>query len=248
MNEKNVDIETKDGIIDTFVCHPKTEHPLPAIIFYMDAPGIREELRDMARRLSGNGYYVLLPNLFYRHGTEGNYPFNQEAIRTEKLELKKMLNTMAQTTNSMIINDTKQLLNFCNTELNVKNSGIGILGYCMSGQYVVSCASSYPNQIKALASFYGVGIYTKKQDSPHLVSHKIKGEIYLAFAEQDKYVEPKEVDSIINHFSKDNINCELEVYKGTDHGFAFPDRYSYQKEAAEKHWVKLLSLFHRNLK
>ncbi len=36
----------------------------------MDAPGIREELRDMARRLGTVGYYVMLPNLYYRSGVE----------------------------------------------------------------------------------------------------------------------------------------------------------------------------------
>jgi carboxymethylenebutenolidase len=32
----------------------------------MDAPGWREELRDMARRLASVGYFVVLPNLYYR--------------------------------------------------------------------------------------------------------------------------------------------------------------------------------------
>ena len=34
----------------------------------MDAPAIREELRDMARRLATSGYYVMLPNIYYRSG------------------------------------------------------------------------------------------------------------------------------------------------------------------------------------
>ena len=42
--------------------------PHPIILFYMDAPAIREELRDMARRFAAVGYYVMLPNLYYRSG------------------------------------------------------------------------------------------------------------------------------------------------------------------------------------
>ena len=68
MIEKQVDIPTKAGSMDTFICHPERRGPWPGIIFYMDAPGIREELRDMARRLATVGYYVLLPNLYYRAG------------------------------------------------------------------------------------------------------------------------------------------------------------------------------------
>ncbi len=66
MREKNVDIPTRDGQMDTFICHPEDDGPFPAVILYMDAPGIREELRDMARRIGTVGYYVVLPNLYYR--------------------------------------------------------------------------------------------------------------------------------------------------------------------------------------
>src|SRR5262249_49947679 len=51
MIDSQVDIETKDGKTTTFITHPERGGPFPEIIFYMDAPAIREELRDMARRL-----------------------------------------------------------------------------------------------------------------------------------------------------------------------------------------------------
>ena len=43
--------------------------PFPPIIFYMDAPGIREELRNMARRIARHGYFCILPDMYYRLGT-----------------------------------------------------------------------------------------------------------------------------------------------------------------------------------
>src|SRR5712692_191862 len=73
MNEKILDIPTKDGAIETFVCHPERGGPYPVVLFLMDAPGIREELRDMARRLATVGYTVLLPNLYYRVGRDTMY-------------------------------------------------------------------------------------------------------------------------------------------------------------------------------
>ena len=85
MIENFINIETKDGLIDTFEVKPDEGGPFPAIIIYMDAPAIREELRDMARRLASMGYYVLLPNLFYRVGKEGSYPFTFAKIREDKL-------------------------------------------------------------------------------------------------------------------------------------------------------------------
>src|SRR6201993_4644071 len=70
MIERQIGIVTQDGRMNTFICHPERDSPHPAIIIFMDAPGIREELRDMARRLGTVGYYVLLPNLYYRAGRD----------------------------------------------------------------------------------------------------------------------------------------------------------------------------------
>src|SRR3981081_3325246 len=68
MIDQQVKIPTKDGHTTTFISHPERGGPFPVIIFYMDAPAIREELRDMARRLGTSGYYVMLPNMYYRSG------------------------------------------------------------------------------------------------------------------------------------------------------------------------------------
>src|SRR5260370_1803705 len=73
MKEKILDITTRDGAIETFVCHPERGGPYPPVLLLMDAPGIREELYDMARRLGTVGYYVRLPNLYYRAGKDTKY-------------------------------------------------------------------------------------------------------------------------------------------------------------------------------
>ena len=68
MIEHQVDIPTRDGPCTTFIVHPDRGGPHPVIVFLMDAPAIREELRDMARRYATSGYYVMLPNLYHRAG------------------------------------------------------------------------------------------------------------------------------------------------------------------------------------
>ena len=245
MHEKNIILKTKDGNLDCKV-FVNSNIDAPTIIFYMDAPGIREELRDMCRRILNHGYNVILPNLFYRVGTEGNYPFSQLLYKKSKEELNNMINTMNCTTNKMIISDTKYIINYINNNFKIRN-GIGIVGYCMSGRFVVSCGAYFANKISAIASFYGVGILTENKDSPHLFANKIQGDLYLAFAEKDIWVSKKTLGKIKKTFSKYK-NCYIEVYPSTDHGFAFPERSTYVEEAAEKHWKRLINLFDKNLK
>ncbi|MGZ5965645.1 MAG: dienelactone hydrolase family protein, partial [Caulobacteraceae bacterium] len=42
--------------------------PWPAAILYMDAPAIRPAMFEMGERLAAAGYYVLLPDVFWRAG------------------------------------------------------------------------------------------------------------------------------------------------------------------------------------
>ena len=125
MIENFINIETKDGLIDTFEVKPDEGGPFPAIIIYMDAPAIREELRDMARRLASMGYYVLLPNLFYRVGKEGSYPFTFAKIREDKSHFSAMIKTMDDTTNELVVSDTKYILDYLDNNEELKNHLIG---------------------------------------------------------------------------------------------------------------------------
>ena len=90
MIEHTVEIPTKDGATTTFIVHPDRDGPHPVVLFFMDAPAIREELRDMARRIAAAGYYVMLPNLYYRKGVmelKDLPPLPEDQARARMFEL-----------------------------------------------------------------------------------------------------------------------------------------------------------------
>src|SRR5205085_1326491 len=68
LHTSTVDIQTRDGVADGFVAAPDDGAEHPAVLFYMDAFGPRPRLEEMAGRLAEQGYVVLVPNVFYRHG------------------------------------------------------------------------------------------------------------------------------------------------------------------------------------
>ena len=69
MYEQDVIVTTKYGPCRALSPAPTGPGPFPGIIFYMDAPGIREELRNMTRRIARHGYFAILPDMYYRLGT-----------------------------------------------------------------------------------------------------------------------------------------------------------------------------------
>ena len=247
MREFETEIETADGTMDVFVCHPDEGGPFPAVIFYMDAPGIREELRDMARRLGTVGTFVMLPNLYYRTGREGGYGYDLARIRSDDGEREKMFAVMRTLTNARITADTEPMLRFARAAEEAAPGPMGCVGYCMSGQFVVSVAAAYPDDFAAIASYYGVGIVTEKADSPHLQAEKIAGELYLAFASDDPYVPPSLLERLPGIFEAAGVNHRIEIYPNTEHGFAFPQRPVYNKAAGERHWQRMHALFARRL-
>jgi carboxymethylenebutenolidase len=242
MIDQQIDIATKDGKTTTFITHPERGGPFPVILFYMDAPAIREELRDMARRLATSGYYVMLPNMYYRSGVMEIGPIPPDPDAPER---KRMFGFMNSINIPLVMEDTKALLAYAATQGAANTKIVGTVGYCMSGRYAVNAATHFPDQVKAAASIYGTHLATDQPDSPHLAAAKTKAELYFACAETDIYA-PAEIIEKVQQGMKGSKN-EVEVYPGTHHGFAFPKRPVYHRDAAERHWERLLALYRCNL-
>lgn len=241
MKEFHVDVTTPDGQMECFAAHPDGDGPFPAVILYMDVPGVREELRDFIRRIAEQGYFGLLPDMYYR---EGKLRFD---LSKGEEELKKMFAAGSKLTNAMIMRDTGGMLDYLEKNP-VVGGPTGCIGYCMSGQFVVSAAGTFPDQIAAAASLYGVNIVTDKDDSPHLLADCIKGELYLGFAEEDPYVADNVIPDLEEALDKHGVNYTLEVHPGTEHGFCFPGRPSYVEPAAEQVWDTVFELYGRTLR
>ncbi len=163
MIEKHLDIPTADGAMNTFIVHPDENGPHPVVLFYMDAPGKREELHDMARRLASVGYYVILPNLYYRRSRDF---WLKERTEANMAEMFTFMDSLDRRTT---IVDTEALLKFADVQPEANAARVGMVGYCMSGPFVMWAAAEFPGRINSIASIHGAGMATDKPDSPHLM-------------------------------------------------------------------------------
>jgi carboxymethylenebutenolidase len=244
MIDQQIEIPTKDGHTTTFISHPERGGPFPVILFYMDAPAIREELRDMARRLATSGYYVMLPNLYYRAGVMELGPLPADP---ESPERKRMFGLMNSINIPLVMEDTRALFAYADGQPAARANIVGTVGYCMSGRYAINAATHFPDRVKAAASIYGTHLATDQPDSPHLAGQKTKAELYFGCAETDVYAPMEIIEKVKQGMKDTNANAEVEIYPATHHGFAFPKRPVYHRDAAERHWERLLALYRRNL-
>ena len=244
MREQTIDLTTSDGAMETFIVHPdRGAHP--PILMLMDAPGIRGELRDMARRLATVGYYVMLPNLYYRAGRDTLY--GPDVLAKGSAEQARMRAVRTKMTIPPVMDDVAAMIAHADTQDAAKPGLVGTHGYCMSGPYSLAAAARYPDRIAAAATFYGTWLVSDAVESPHLTLGKAKGELYIACAEHDELAPPPMVAELKALFEKSGNAGELEMYPAVHHGFAFPQRWCYDQPAAERHWERLIALYRRRL-
>ena len=201
MIEREVEIPTSDGLMNTFITHPEDGGPFPVVLFYMDAPGKREELHDMARRLATVGYYVMLPNLYYRRVREF-------VISPEKRS--EMVAHMNSLSNAMVCDDTAAMFEFADAQAPAGKGPAGAVGYCMSGPFVFAAAARFPDRVAAAASLHGVRLCTEAEDSPHLAADRITAELYFGCAQTDEWAPPEMLEQLDAHLAQAGTNYRIE--------------------------------------
>lgn len=244
MIERQLDIRTNDGATTTFIVHPEREGPHPVILFFMDAPAIREELRDMARRLASSGYYVMLPNLYYRAGVMELGPLSPDPDDPGRARMVVLMNSLSI---PLVMDDAAALLAFAEADPAAWTGSIGAVGYCMSGPYAIAAAARFRDRVKAAASIHGVSLMTEAADSPHRLARQTDAELYFACAQIDRWFPEAKIAPLRDDLAANGVRAEVELCPGVEHGFVFPNRPAYDKAAAERHWERILALFRRRL-
>lgn len=240
MIERQVDITTPDGQMPTFVHHPTHGGPHPVVLYFMDAPGMRPALHEMASRLASAGYYVLLPWLFYR----GGGPPRSFGMTDEEVHERQELMGQLDCTN--IVGDAQALLDFADADGPARDGDVGAVGFCMSGPLVISVARAMPERVAAAASIHGAWMVRDTDDSPHLGLERVRAELHLAWCDNDPTAPPETIPVFRKALDDAGVTYTFDFHEDAVHGFA-PAGQRYHREASELHWERVHSLFRRRL-
>ncbi|HEY2482455.1 MAG TPA: dienelactone hydrolase family protein [Caulobacteraceae bacterium] len=247
MAKSEVSIPTSDGPARAYVFTPEGAGPWPAVIFYMDAPAIRPALFAMCERLAGHGYYVLLPDMFWRAGPYEPIDL-RAAFASEEARRAVFGKLMSSTDPQRSTRDTGAFLAWLDKQPEAKADKVGVTGYCMGAGLALRAAGNYPDKIVAAAGFHGGRLATDAPDSPHRLAPRIKAKVYIGGADEDAGFPPDQAHRLRQALTEAGVDNTVEIYAGARHGYAPPDMPVYDQAAAERHWRELLALLDQTLK
>jgi carboxymethylenebutenolidase len=252
MHERFIDIKTAEGAMETFVTHPEENGPFPAVIIYMDIWGVREELYDIARRVGTVGYYCMVPDFYYRNGKRVHFEFrnaNNQTISINRLAGQALVEIQARPklSNKMVLDDTGAILKFLDGAEQVRRGGVGAIGFCMGGRYVMGAAGTYPEHFVASASLHGTTLISDRDDSPHLLAANLRGEFYCGFAEHDPHAPLTMVQELEQILEPCRVGYRFTVHPGTEHGYSLPDRDVHDKRSTARDWELIFAMLQRQI-
>lgn len=238
-------IPTPDGQADAFAALPDGGGRHPGVLLYADAFGIRPVLREMARELAGHGYYVLVPNFFYRHGPAPLIELPEhigEEVRPAIVG--QLMHLIDAHTTERILRDADAYLRFLTTRPEVGAGPVGVIGYCIGGLLAMRTAAAHPGQVAAVAEFHGP-LVADGPDGLHGLLSKVTAQVHLGHAESD--MTPEALGELNQALDAAGVDHTSEIYPGTVHGFTMSDTDAFNPSALQHHWDRLLPLLDRTL-
>ncbi len=243
-----IEIKTSDGTCPSYVFRPTGAGPWPAVLVFMDGLGIRPAMLEVGERLATHGYFVLLPDLFYRAGPYE--PMDARTVFSDPEKRKVLMEKFfANASQAGIMRDTPAFLDYlaAQPDVTLKAGGVGTTGYCMGGLMSLAAAGTYPDRIVAAASYHGGRLASDAPDSPHLLAPKMKARVYVAGAIEDPSFPDAMKARLEEALTKAGVDHKMETYPAK-HGWVLRDTPVYDAAAAERHWESLVALLDSTLK
>ena len=237
-----VKVDNRGLEIDAYLAMPETAGIYPGVIVIQEIFGVNEHIQEVTQRIAGEGYIAIAPAIYQRQAPGFSVGYSDE-------EVKEGRKYKVQTQAAELLSDIRACIAYLYSQPQVKQSGVGTIGFCFGG-HVVYLASTLID-VKATASFYGAQIATwcPGESEPTIARTKeIKGTIYAFFGTEDPLIPNEQTEQIERELDKHNIDHKVFRYEGATHGFMCDRRpKSYNSDAAQDAWKKVLDLFSQKL-
>ena len=218
------------GTFDAYCAVPETGRG-PGILLFQEIFGINDNMRGRAERLAGEGYVVLVPDMFWR--LEPRFERKDESGMNDAFAM--MMRFDAALGQADIAATHRHLL-----AMPECTGKVGASGFCLGGGLAfAAAATSKPDGhgIDAAVPYYGSAINDMLG-----MADAVTCPIMFHYGDQDPFIPTEKIDEVERTFAG-RPNATFHRY-GAGHAFSNWDAPSmYQKEAADLAWGRTLAFF-----
>jgi carboxymethylenebutenolidase len=235
--ETIIDTTTDDGDMAVLVTQPADGGRWPAVLLFIDAPGIRSATHEFASKLAAEGYLVVTPDLHHRHGRLLNAVDTSppDGMTTQEM----VWGWISSMTDDQIQHDGDRALAAAGVD---DDTPIATIGFCLGARAVVRRMVRDGDRVRAGAGWHPSFLADDEPDSPHLSADRITRPLYLAIGDADR------VQSIAMHRRfLDAVepldHVRVDIIEGADHGFTWPGAPNHHEAAATTAWEATTTMF-----
>ena len=218
-----------DGVtIESYLSKPKGKGPFPGIILIHENRGLNEHIRDVARRLAGQGYATLAPDMLSRQGGTASFATPDDAVKA-----------FQGVKDDDVVRDLNSVYDYLNKNAAVKKDTVAVMGFCWGGQRSFLYATANA-KLKAAVVFYGT---PPPDDKLAQITCPVLGN----YGETDTRV-TSTVAATTEKMKQLRKSYDPKIYPGAPHAF-FNDTNpaSYNEAAAKDAWPRVLGFLKKNL-
>ncbi len=231
---------SQDGTpINAYVSRPTAPGRYPGVIVIMEAFGLNDHIKDIARRFAEQGYCALAPDMYTREGSP------------DPTVMDQVLKTMFSVPDAQAVADLEGAITYLKG-LPDANGKVGAIGFCSGGRYtfVLGCKS---RNLDAAVDSAG-GFIIQDQHTPQRPVSPIDMTATLGcpllglFGEEDQNPSPAHAARMQEELNKHGKTYEFHMYRNAGHAFFADYRPSYRPAAAQDMWHRVLMFYDKYLK
>lgn len=231
---------SQDGTrISAYMSRPVDPGHYPGVVVIMEAFGLVEHIKDVARRFAAEGYMALAPDMYTREGSPD--PGNMQQV----------IQTMFSVPDSQAVADLEGAAVYLKSQPH-SNGKVGAIGFCSGGRYTLIFACKSTNLKAAVDSAGGFIIQDEhtpqRPVSPINMIPTLSCPLLALFGEEDPNPSPAHAERLKAELDKYGKTYELRMYPNAGHAFFADYRPSYRPVAAQDMWHRVLVFYEKCLK
>jgi carboxymethylenebutenolidase len=227
----------KEGEMPAYRAMPDKGGPFPVVLVVEEIFGVHEHIKDVCRRFAKAGYLAVAPELFARQG---------DVSKLTKIE--EILPIVQKAPDAQVMSDLDATVAWAKKSGKGDTAKLGITGFCWGGR-IVWLYAAHSKDLKAGVAWYGrlVGAADELHPKhPTDLAGDLKAPVLGLYGGKDQGIPQDTVEKMKKALADAKKPSEIVVYPDAQHGFHADYRPSYNKEAAEDGWKRLLAWFKKN--